>query len=387
MTVAQLSAASSSATDNTIIEFAVPAHPNNSKAVVWVVVEGDGATFGTPPTGWVEEDAIYDAGNGVSVMTWTNDDLDADEILLEVEWTGVRDAAGLLVVSPDTREIEVGAAEFRSTFDDAGDVSTMTAEDDDIALIFGGTLDSLEGSNRYGDILSYSMPEISELFATLNESTIGIDAWVAVSSALSAGATGAVTYEVLGIADPVGGLATSVDFVDIDIAGDAAGVASDGVDLTIPATAAVGDMALVFAVGQPPNADANGANVSAPLSANIAAAWNPVLVVNGNGDYPAAGAWWRILTAADLATPDISIPPVGLSGELAAAVAVYRNVDPDDPFDTGVSADFGYATNWDTEAITTNSANAKEVVMVFATDHGDPSHADSLVTSIDHDAI
>lgn len=200
MAVASISRDRASTTGNTFLEIPIPAHTDGATAVAHVSVAGD-VTPVTAPTGdWVEQEASYQANTDTTFITWTIDALlPAATATIRISWTGSAKASGVVGVSSNTTGLsQVGAVQANATLDDAGSAPGVVAVLDDLAIVVGGTSDVAAASSRYPDIASVSAPEITQLTYT-NESIALIDAWIMTATAgLAAGATGAVTYTMLG---------------------------------------------------------------------------------------------------------------------------------------------------------------------------------------------
>jgi hypothetical protein len=258
VTVADISLDRRSTASNTQLGFVVPSHQDGSTAAVNVIVAGDVTPVTAPPAGWVEQNAAYDAGADATFITWTNDGgFPASVTSLIVQWTGAAKAAGTMAVSSNSLGLsQVGAVTFNSVANSTGDAASVTiADDDELAILFGGTVDVPAGEERYPDLTAVSLAALTTLARTSSVAAL-IDAWALyTASGIAAGATGAVTYGMAGEGSAAAAPAVlpRVGFGTFST-GDA-DTAASSVTVAFPGAPAVGDVAVIGATGQPPDVE------------------------------------------------------------------------------------------------------------------------------------
>ncbi len=256
MTAATVAFDPRSVVSNDEIQFLLPEHEDSATAAVFLTVDGDVTPVDAAPVGWTAQTASYESDGDVTTILWTNDaGLDADETTVTVGWTGSAKAAGVAAVSDDTTGLgQVGAVDSRSTIDSTGEApSVTTVATDEYPLLFGGTGDVAASSDRYPDLTVVSDANLTDMVRT-SAVAAGIDAWCIHGPAglPAAGATGAITYGMLGTgsgtADPV-----AISSVGFGTFGVDANEAHGPETVPWPSGAEVGDVAVIGATGQPPD--------------------------------------------------------------------------------------------------------------------------------------
>lgn len=120
----------------------------------------------------------------------------------------------------------------------------------------------------------------------------------------------------------------------------------------------------------------NPTNIDAP------AGWDVVWSKAGAGDVPSQYVFSKVLDQTDIDDGQVTVTPTGGVGEFNGVIALYSGGDTSTIIETAAASDGpAYATATSSPAVATTSINACEVVIVFAADHGAPSHADSLVSA------
>lgn len=314
MTVASVSFDARSTAGNTQLGFVVPTHSDGSTAALSVTIAGDVTPVSGLPSGWVEENAAYDAGSGATFVTWTNDAaLDASVTSVVVQWTGSARAGGTLAVSSNSQGIgQVGAVTASSTANSQGDAASVTAADDDeFPLLFGGTIDVPASSERFPDLADVSLAELTALTYTSAEASL-VDGWVLRGPAgISAGATGAVTYGMAGVGSAAASTAVlpRVGFGTFGT-GDADEAAAS-VSVPFPGAPTVGDVAVIGATGQPPDVDPSDPS-SGPFADQFYS--GGVAVTSLDVDIPAGHVGqYAVVELSYEGSPGTITPPAGFS--------------------------------------------------------------------------
>ena len=234
---------------NTNLVIPIPAHPNGSKAVVGVVVEGD-ATPITGAPGWTVDVGTYFAVADQTYVGLSHQALTEAETVVQVSWTGTRPAAGVVVVSPDAPTLVVGTP--TTVHGDTGVAGGVVAVEGDIPVILGGTDDG--APTRYPNGVT-SLTGVSDT-VWLDDQQTGVDVWAVLGAKpLAAGPTGNVTYELGGTGiEPDGQTPPFLASSTTAIA--PWNVAVESLDLNFaPITPEIGEVVLIAGVGQAPAAD------------------------------------------------------------------------------------------------------------------------------------
>lgn len=162
---------------NTIIRFPLPSHIDGTKAVVSVTIKGDLTPVPSPPLGWDEVRADYDASADTTFVVWKHDNLPAATTTVDVTWASTAVAAGTVIVSVDSQGIDVSAP-----LTIVSQVNVGTAQGGSVAgypVIVGGTNDGDPKLEPVTDA-TYTNAEWND------EQQTGIDAWVLWSTDLLA---------------------------------------------------------------------------------------------------------------------------------------------------------------------------------------------------------
>jgi hypothetical protein len=255
VTVADVDFDFRSTPSNTQLQFVIPAHEDGATAALQLSIAGNVLPMSGLPTGWVAQIENYDAGADLTFVLWTiAAALDKADTTVTPAWTGTSRAAGTLGVSTDTLGLgQIGTVTYDSVLSNTGTAASITpAENDEYPILFGATRDVAATAERYPDLTGVSLAALTDLVTTYTGAA-DIDAWALHGpGGIAAGATGAVTYGMLGAglaAPPELPVREGFGTFGTGSANDAGG----SIDVAFPAAPTEGWFAVLAATGQPPD--------------------------------------------------------------------------------------------------------------------------------------